>query len=256
MKSRLHDVWAADRGALNGWLSIPSTVTAELAALQDYDSLTLDLQHGLVDYQSALELMQAVTGYGKTVLARVPWNEPGIIMKLLDGGALGIICPMINTAEEAERFVGACQYAPRGYRSSGPTRAGLIYPDYFKNANDTIVTLAMIETVQAVENLDGILATPNLTGVYVGPGDLAVSMGKPPALDHTDPEMTEIIDGVLKKTKAAGLKCGMHCLNPPYMADAVKQGFDFVTLASDVRIFTAAQAAGVGEFRKLGGGDR
>lgn len=256
MKSRLHDVWATDRGALNGWLSIPSTVTAEFTALQDYDSLTLDLQHGLVDYQSALQLMQAVTGYGKTVLARVPWNEPGIIMKLLDGGALGIICPMINTAEEAERFVGACQYAPRGYRSSGPTRAGLIYPDYFKNANDTIVTLAMIETVQAVENLDGILATPNLTGVYVGPGDLAVSMGKPPALDHTDPEMAGVIDGILQKTKAAGLKCGMHCLNPPFMADAVKQGFDFVTLASDVRLFTAAQAAGVGEFRKLGGGDR
>jgi 4-hydroxy-2-oxoheptanedioate aldolase len=163
---------------------------------------------------------------------------------------------MINTAEEAARFVGACQYAPRGYRSSGPTRAGLIYPDYFNQSNDTIVTLAMIETVQAVENLDAILATPNLTGIYVGPGDLAVSMGKPPALDHTDPEMVGVIDGVLKKTKAAGLKCGMHCLNPPYMADAVKQGFDFVTLGSDVRIFAGAQAAGVGEFRKLGGGDR
>ncbi len=256
MNSRLHDVWNAGRGAINGWLSIPSTVTAEIAALQDYDSLTIDLQHGLVDYQAALSLMQAVHGHGKTVLARVPWNEPGIIMKLLDGGALGIICPMINTAEEAERFVGACQYAPRGYRSSGPTRAGLIYPDYFKSANDTVVTLAMIETVQAVENLDAILKTPKLTGVYVGPGDLAVSMGKPPALDHTDPEMVEVIDGVLAKVKAAGLKCGMHCLNPPFMADAVRKGFDFVTLSSDVRLMTAAQAEGVGEFRKLGGGDR
>ena len=256
MSSRLHDVWKADRGVLNGWLSIPSTVTAEIAALQDYDSLTIDLQHGLVDYQAALSLMQTVHGHGQTVLARVPWNEPGIIMKLLDGGALGIICPMINTAEEAERFVGACQYAPRGYRSSGPTRAGLIYPDYFKTANDTVVTLAMIETVQAVENLDGILATPNLTGVYVGPGDLAVSMGKPPALDHTDPEMVSVIHDVLKKVKAAGLKCGMHCLEPAYMAEAVRRGFDFVTLSSDVRLMTAAQADGVGTFRKLGGGDR
>jgi 4-hydroxy-2-oxoheptanedioate aldolase len=177
-------------------------------------------------------------------------------MKLLDGGALGIICPMINTAEEAERFVGACQYAPRGYRSSGPTRAGLIYPDYFKNANSSIVTLAMIETVQAVENLDAILKTPNLTGVYVGPGDLAVSMGKPPALDHTDPEMVAVIDGVLKKVKAAGLKCGMHCLNPPYMVESVKKGFDFVTLASDVRIMSAGHGDGVGAFRKAGGGGR
>lgn len=256
MDSRLHDVWAADKGAINGWLSIPSTVTAEIAALQDYDSLTIDLQHGLVDYQTALQLMQTVHGYGKTALARVPWNEPGIIMKLLDGGALGIICPMINTAEEAERFVGACQYAPRGYRSSGPTRAGLIYPDYFNQANDTIVTLAMIETVEAVQNLDGILKTPNLTGVYVGPGDLAVSMGKPPSLDHTDPEMVAAIDGVLTKVKAAGLKCGMHCMNPPYMVDAIKKGFDFVTLSSDVRLMTAAQVDGVGAFRKAGGGNR
>ena len=135
-------------------------------------------------------------------------------------------------------------------------RAGLVYPNYFPDANDTIVTLAMIETVQAVENLDGILATPHLTGVYVGPGDLAVSMGKPPALDHTDPEMVEVIDGILKKVKDAGLKCGMHCLNPPFMVDAVKQGFDFVTLASDVRIFTAGQSDAVGAFRKAGGGDR
>ena len=256
MSTRLHDVWKADRGALNGWLSIPSTVTAEIAALQDYDSLTVDLQHGLIDYQSALSLMQTVHGHGKTVLARVPWNEPGIIMKLLDGGALGIICPMINTAEEAERFVGACQYAPRGYRSSGPTRAGPIYPDYFKTANDTVVTLAMIETVQAVENLDAILATPNLTGVYVGPGDLAVSMGKPPALDHTEPEMVGVIHDVLKKVKAAGLKCGIHCLEPDYMAEAVRRGFDFVSLSSDVRLMTAAQADAIGTFRKLGGGDR
>lgn len=256
MKTRLHDVWAADRGALNGWVSTPSPMQAEMMALQDFDSLTVDLQHGLIEYSDALLLLQTIHGHGKTALARVPWNEPGIIMKLLDAGALGIICPMINTAEDARAFVGACQYAPRGYRSSGPTRAGLIYENYFPKANDSVVTLAMIETVEAVANLDAILDTPHLTGIYVGPGDLAVSMGKPPALDHTDPEMDAAIGGILDKVKAKGLKCGIHCLGPDYMAAAIRRGFDFVSYSNDVRIFSQAVAAGVAAFRDQGGGSR
>ena len=121
--TKLHDRWAAGKPALNGWCSIPSTVTAEIMSNHDYDSLTIDLQHGLVDYQTALTMLQAMKASGITPMARVPWNEPGIIMKLLDAGCLGIICPMINTAEDAAAFVGAMRYAPDGYRSSGPTRA-------------------------------------------------------------------------------------------------------------------------------------
>lgn len=251
MESRLHDVWAAGKGALNAWASIPSTVTAEILAMQDFDSVTVDLQHGLVDYQAALTLFQAVHGYGRTPMARVPWNEPGIIMKLLDAGALGIICPMINTAEDAEKFAGACRYHPDGYRSTGPTRAGLLHNNYFKEANDTIVAMAMVETVQAVENVDAICATPGLTGIYVGPGDLAVSMGKNPGLDSTDDEVNAAIDTVLAAVKKAGLKIGIHCLTPTYMDKAVRRGFDFVTLSSDVRLFTAAASEGVAEFRAL-----
>ncbi|MCR9177473.1 MAG: aldolase/citrate lyase family protein [Alphaproteobacteria bacterium] len=256
MKTRLHDIWAADRGALNGWVSTPSPMQAEMMALQDFDSITVDLQHGLIDYTDALLLLQTIHGHGKTAVARVPWNEPGIIMKLLDAGALGIICPMINTAADAKAFVGACQYAPRGYRSSGPTRAGLIYENYFPQANDSVVTLAMVETVESVANLDAILDTPHLTGIYVGPGDLAVSMGKPPALDHTDPEMDKAIGAILEKTKAKGLKCGIHCLEPTYMAKAIKRGFDFTSYSNDVRIFSQAVAGGVKAFRDQGGGDR
>jgi 4-hydroxy-2-oxoheptanedioate aldolase len=254
MDSRLHRVWAEGKGALNGWLSIPSTVTAELLAMQDFDSLTVDLQHGLVDYQAALSLFQAVQGWGRTPIARVPWNEPGIIMKLLDAGALGIICPMINTAEDAERFVGACLYHPEGYRSTGPTRAGLLYPNYFPQANKTIVTMAMIETVQAVGNVEAICATPGLTGIYVGPSDLAVSMGKSPGIDPTDPEVVANIDTVLAAVKKAGLKIGIHCLAPSYSRRMIEKGFDFVTLGSDVRMLVAAASGDVKAYRDLEAG--
>lgn len=254
MDSRLHKTWNDGKGALNGWLSIPSTVTAEFMAMQDFDSLTVDLQHGLVDYQTALTLFQAVRGWGPTPLARVPWNEPGIIMKLLDAGALGIICPMINTAEDAQRFVGACQYHPAGYRSTGPTRAGLIYPDYFPQANKTIVSLAMIETVQAVSNADAICATPGLSGIYVGPSDLAVSMGKSPGMDSTDPEVVANIDKALAAAKKAGIKAGIHCMAPSYLRKMVEKGFDFVTLSSDVRMFVSAASGDVKAYRDLEAG--
>jgi 4-hydroxy-2-oxoheptanedioate aldolase len=254
MDSRLHRVWSEGKGALNGWLSIPSTVTAEILAMQDFDSLTVDLQHGLVDYQTALTLFQAVQGWGRTPMARVPWNEPGIIMKLLDAGALGIICPMINTPEDAERFVGACLYHPAGYRSTGPTRAGLIYPDYFKHANGTIVSMAMIETVQAVENADAICSTKGLSGIYVGPSDLAVSMGKGPGIDPTDPAVIANIDKALAAAKKAGIKAGIHCLAPSYCRQMIDKGFDFVTLGSDVRMFTASASGDVKAYRDLEAG--
>lgn len=251
MDSRLHRVWAEGKGALNGWLSIPSTITAEIMAMQDFDSLTVDLQHGLVDYQAALSLFQAVHGWGRTPLARVPWNEPGIIMKLLDAGALGIICPMINTAEDARRFVGACKYHPQGYRSSGPTRAGMLYPNYFQHADKTIVTLAMIETMEALANADEICATPGLTGIYVGPSDLAITMGKGPGIDPTDPEVVANIGKALAAAKKAGIKAGVHCLAPAYTRSMVEKGFDFVTLGSDVRMFTASASGDVKAYREL-----
>ena len=110
-----------NKKGLNAWCSIPSSVTAEILSGFDFESITIDLQHGLIDYQVALTMLQAISSTNITPLARVPWNEPGIIMKLLDAGALGIICPMINNAEDAKSFVEATKYVPDGYRSSGPT---------------------------------------------------------------------------------------------------------------------------------------
>ena len=174
---------AADGKAINGWCSIPSMVTAEIVARAGYDTVTVDLQHGLIDYQMALAMLQAVDGQGMPTLCRVPWNEPGIIMKALDAGFTGIICPMINTKEEAERFAASCRYAPAGARSFGPTRAMQVHGgDYARTANQFIATFAMIETAQAMENLDAILAVEGIDAVYIGPADLGLSLGFAPTL--------------------------------------------------------------------------
>src|SRR5215813_2067648 len=139
-ENKVHSIWKSGGSALNGWLTIPSSWSAEVMANLGWDSVTIDMQHGLMDYQTALGMLQAISTTPTTPLVRVNWNEPGIIMKMLDAGAYGVICPMINSRAECEAFVGACRYHPQGYRSSGPIRATLYGgPDYHEKANDTIL---------------------------------------------------------------------------------------------------------------------
>jgi 4-hydroxy-2-oxoheptanedioate aldolase len=252
VETRLQKVWGRGEAAVNGWLSIPSSVTAELVASQGYDTITIDLQHGLIDYQTALGMMQAVRAAGDaTVIARPPWNEPGIIMKLLDAGALGILCPMVNNRTDAEALVASCFYAPKGYRSVGPTRALMVYGgNYVKEANDAVVTLAMIETREAFEKVEEIASTPGLSGLYIGPSDLAQSLGYTVHMDPTGEEMLAAIDRIRDAAKGAGKKASMHCMMPDYARQMVKRGFDFVTLGNDMRMLTAELAARVAAFRQ------
>ncbi len=251
MDTRLREIWRRGEAAVNGWCSIPSSVTAELVARQDYNSITVDLQHGLVDYQCALTMMQAINAAGDaTVIARPPWNEPGIIMKLLDAGAWGILCPMVNNPADAEALVRACHYAPRGQRSVGPTRAMMIHgAGYIQGANEVVITLAMIETREALDNVEAIARTPDLTGLYIGPSDLAQSLGHPIQVDPTGAEVMAAIERILAAAKAAGIKAGMHCMMPDYARQMARKGFDFVTLGNDVRMLSAELAARVGAFR-------
>ena len=234
----LRNCWSKGKGAINAWCSIPNAVTAEMMSMNDFDSITIDMQHGLVDYQVALNMLQVISGSGKTPMVRVPWNEPGIIMKSLDAGALGIICPMINTPEDAIDFVGATRYAPVGYRSSGPTRALMVHgPNYHDEANEKIISFAMIETVEALDNVEKIAATDGLTGIYIGPSDLSISMGFKPGLDRIEPEMIDAIKKIENACKTNNIKVGIHCLSPSYLKDKLSSGYDLGTLASDVRIY-------------------
>ncbi|NIP47276.1 MAG: 2,4-dihydroxyhept-2-ene-1,7-dioic acid aldolase [Gammaproteobacteria bacterium] len=188
-------------------------------------------------------MLQAISASDATPMARVPWLEPGIIMKLLDAGALGIVCPMINTPADAERFVRYCRYAPEGERSFGPVRAGLVHgPAYARQANESIVTLAMIETGQGLANVAEIVRTPGLTGVYIGPSDLGLSLGYEAKLDQTEPVVVDAIKRILEAARDAGIRAGIHCLAPAYAREMLGLGFDLVTLGTDIRLFTAAYA--------------
>ncbi len=236
-ENALRRAWAQGRKTVNGWLSMPSPFAAEVMAHQPWDSLTIDMQHGLVDYQAMVGMLQAISTRPPVPLARVPWLEAGILMKTLDAGEYGVICPMINTAEEADQLVSFCRYPPRGQRSFGPIRA-MLYAgnDYFTHANEEILVIAMIETRQALDNLEAILAVPGLDGVYVGPSDLAISLGLPPALDPETPEVVDAITQIVKATKAKGLIAGLHCMGPAYVRRMFDLGFDFASIASESRL--------------------
>lgn len=249
----LKTLWAEGGAAVNGWLSVGSPFTAEIMAAQGYDSLTIDLQHGVIDYAQAVTMLQAMRASGVTPLARVPWLDPGAIMKALDAGAYGVICPMVNSRAEAERLVSYVRYPPRGTRSFGPTRANFSAgPGYASEANDHVICLAMIETAQAMDRLDEIATTPGLDGLYIGPADLSIGLSQgqlAPGFDREEPEMVAAIRRVLETGKAAGIRVGLHCGGAAYAAEAVGWGFDLVTLSNDVRLLAGAASASVSDLR-------
>jgi 4-hydroxy-2-oxoheptanedioate aldolase len=204
-----------------------------------------------MDYQTALSMLQAIDRRQIPTLCRVPWNEPGIIMKALDAGFGGIICPMVNSREEAERFASACRYAPRGTRSFGPTRAGLVHgPDYARIANDLVTTFAMVETAAAIANLDDILGAAEIDAVYIGPADLSLSLGYTPSLLPTDSAVWEVIDVIKAKAKAAGKAAAIHCGSPGMVREMLEKGFDLATLITDARLFTNALTDNLAEARR------
>jgi len=242
-ENTLKTKWARGEATVNGWLSIPSSFSAEVMAHQGFDSLTVDMQHGVVDYQVAVTMLQAISTTPVIPLARVPWNDPGRLMKILDAGVYGVICPMISTRAQAEALVAACRYPPRGYRSWGPVRASIYAgSDYGDHANDDILVIPMIETAEALENLDDILSVPGVDAIYVGPSDLSLALGMKPRLDQTDPPVVEAQRKIAAACKRHGVVAGIHNNTSAYALRMIAEGYQFVTLASDSR-FLAAKAA-------------
>jgi 4-hydroxy-2-oxoheptanedioate aldolase len=243
--NKLKELFKINKPIINSWLAVPSSFSAELMANQGWDSVTIDMQHGLIDYANAVNMLQAISTTNTVPLARVNWNEPGQIMKILDAGAYGIICPMVSNRKEAEKFVNACQYPPDGYRSFGPIRASIYGGgDYVKNANKEILKLAMIETKEALEKLDEILDTPNLDGIYIGPADLSLAVGEEPGFDK--PENSKAYNEILKILEAAkkrNLLAGIHNGTADYAQKMIVKGFNLVTIGSDSRYISAGAKA-------------
>jgi 4-hydroxy-2-oxoheptanedioate aldolase len=252
-ENKLKSIWARGEAVVNGWLSIPSAFSAEVMAHQGFDSLTVDMQHGVIDYQVAVTMLQGISTTGAMPMARVPWNDPARLMKILDAGAYGVICPMVNTRAEAEALVRACKYPPRGYRSWGPVRASIYAgADYGDHANDDIVVMPMIETAEAMKNLDDILSVPGVDGVYVGPSDLSLALGLKPRLDQTDAPVVEAQQKIAEACKRHGVVAGIHNSTATYALKMIAQGYQFVTLASDSRHMAMKAAEEVAVVRKSG----
>ncbi len=249
-KNELRSIVARGGTVLNGWLSIANSYSAELMAHQGFDSVTVDLQHGPVDFPMAVAMLQAISTTPAVPMVRVPWNEPILTLKLLDAGAYGVICPMINSRAEAEALVSYCRYPPRGTRSFGPNRAVLYGgADYWQHANDEILIFAMVETRTALDNLQEILSVDGIDGVYVGPSDLSLSLGKVPTLDPQDPEVLGAIKQICDGTRASGRIAGIHTDSAKTAIRRFGEGFQLCTLLNDARMMANAAAAAVREAR-------
>ncbi len=240
-QNKLKQLWQQDKATMNAWLTIPSAWSAEILAHTGFDALTIDMQHGLADYDTAVTMLQAISTTDTVPLVRVPWNEPVAIMRILDAGAYGIIGPMINNRAEVEAFVGACRYPPAGYRSYGPIRANVYAgDDYFDHANDTVLSLAMIETSEALDNLDDILSVEGLDGIYVGTIDLSISMGLPDHGNLDNPKLKRAIEKILASTEKHNLIAGIHASSPESAAMLSNWGFRLITPVIDSSVLQTA----------------
>jgi len=202
------------------------------------------MQHGLYDFAACVASLQATTASRLPVLVRVPQNDAGLIGQVLDAGAWGVICPMVNTAQEARRLVSASRYAPLGARSFGPYRAGAYSePDapYQTFANTEVLVIAMIETVEAIKNLGEILDVDGVDGIYVGPSDLSLSMGLDARFDREEGEFVETLRMIAGEAAQRGKFAGIHCLSPTYAKSMAQAGFTLTTIGSDA--FFIGQAA-------------
>jgi 4-hydroxy-2-oxoheptanedioate aldolase len=232
-RNPLLDKWQQDEVAYGAWLSIPSSFAAELVARQVPDYVCVDMQHGIVDYQVAVTMLQAINASGATPIVRVPSNDSGIIGKVLDAGAMGVIIPMVNSVADARAAVAACRYYPEGNRSFGPMRAIYSYgPDYYQYANAQVLCIPMIETKQAIEHIDDILSVPGINAIYVGPADLSVTLGLPPRLDNPD-VLEKVAPDIATACTRHNIVAGIHA-TARLAAGHVKSGFRMITVSNDV----------------------
>ncbi len=244
--------WRNGEVTYGGWLSIPSSFSAEIMAHQGLDWLCIDMQHGVVDYQVAVTMLQAIGTTDTIPFVRVPWNEPGIIGKMLDAGAMGIIIPMVNSPDEARAAVSACRYHPEGARSYGPTRAGYYAGSgYFAGANREIACIPMIETKQAVDALDDILSVPGIDAVYVGPADLSITLGQEPRMDN-EGAFEEARAAITRACARHGVTAGIHASAALAPKHAVA-GYRMITITSDVGAMAGGASRDLRSVREAAG---
>ena len=229
----LPEKFSPEINAFGCWLKIPSPVTAEMASLSGFDYVCIDMQHGFSDRSDLLPMLQAIQPHSSKALVRVTSNDPSIIGWVLDAGATGVIVPLVNSAEEAEVAVKACFYPPTGNRSMGPTRALKVFgEEYVENMEGSVQCLPMIETFDALENLDSILSVEGVDAIYVGPSDLSVNLGLPKGNNDGNRKFDEALEMIVSSCQRHGVVPGIHA-NSSLAAIRKEQGFRVLTVVED-----------------------
>ena len=222
-------------------LAMASLLGAEAIGGGGWDSVTIDMQHGALDDRDMMQLLQALAPRPTVPFVRVPWNSPPAIMKALDAGAQGLFCPLIETGSAAQAFVEACYYPPHGMRSIGPLLAQLRHDaDYVKAVAPSILSFAMIESEAGIKALDEILAVPQLTGIYVGSSDLALSLTGSALFDPSVPVVGEAIQIIARKARDAGKIPAIHIVKMSHASLVRELGYQHVVFASDYRLMMQA----------------
>ena len=236
----MRERWAAGETAVGAWLTIPNAFSAEIVARCDFDYVCVDTQHGFNDHDETWKMLQAVNLGSATPVVRVLQNEAGLIGKSLDAGARGIVVPMVNTRAQAEAAVRSCRYAPDGVRSYGPSRAlRQEGPDYYVHANADVAVIPMIETAEAIENLDDILSVPGVDAAYVGPSDLSLTLGLPPGNNDGNQVFDDALATIAAGCARHGVVAGCHT-SAELVQRRIRQGFGMITATSDLVSLTRA----------------
>lgn len=232
--------WARDELTLGAWCMLPSSLTAEILAKGGFDWALVDMQHGCMGYEKAVEMIRAIDLAGITPIVRVPWNEPGIVGRMLDAGAMGIVAPMVNSVDEARRLVESCLYPPLGRRSLGPVRVGARDGmGYVPGANARIAVIPMIETVEALAVVEDIAAVPGVDALFVGPFDLSFSLGLPPGDNDGKPAFDAAITRINAAARARGIATAVLS-NPAVAPLRAAQGFRMISVLTDNAALAAA----------------
>jgi 4-hydroxy-2-oxoheptanedioate aldolase len=249
-KPTLRQLWTSGSPTLGAWCSIPSSYTAEIVAAS-FDWVCIDMQHGLAGQETMVTMLQSLAITRTPAFVRVSWNHPGEIMRALDAGAQGVIVPMIGSATDAQAAVGACRYAPDGYRSWGPSRNAL-YAWRLDPAeiNRQVICTVMVETTDAIESIDEILEVPGIDAVFIGPSDLAVSMGIEPAHAFENADHGKLVGQVLAACHKRGIVAGMFCGGAQQAIRWRDAGFNMLALQTDARLLRAAAEAMVRSVRE------
>lgn len=237
--------------AIGTWLNFPCVNSAEAMAHAGWDWVTVDMEHGPIDYGMLNNMFMAIGTTDAMPMCRIPNNDPVHIKRILDAGAMGIVVPMVCSAEEAANAVSYAKYPPEGIRSAGGGRwrfwAGT---DYTQHANDEIAVIVQIEHIEAVKKAEEILSVPGVDACFIGPADLAWSMGLGKGLGEKDPSHAEAVAEVLRAAKKVGTPCGIHCRSVDEVNVRIDQGFQFLACINDIQFMFNSASAAVKQIRE------